>query len=112
VFGKPLAGLGVEVMTDNQEAENHVLVPLSVVELEAVIVVVERLIVCAEKVRTLQAHISFDVSPEVRAALCDAVTLSPVASRLKSLIPEWRKAQYACESPTTQRTEASDGNDS
>lgn len=101
-------------MSAHQEAENHVLVPLSVVELEAVIAVVERLIVCAEKVRTLQAHISLDVSPEVRAALCDAVTLSPVASRLKSLIPEWRKAQYvaACESPTTARTEESDESDS
>lgn len=99
-------------MTDNQEAENHVLVPLSVVELEAVIVVVERFLAGADQVRMLRTYFTFEVPPEVTGALCDAVTLSPVISRLKSLIPEWRKAQYACESPTTQRTEASDANDS
>ena len=101
-------------MPDTQEFENHVQVPLSVVELEAVIAVAERLVVGAEQLRIVQAHVTFELSPEVRGAFCDAVTLSPVISRLKSLIPEWRKAQYvaACESPTTARTEESDESDS
>lgn len=102
-------------MIDSQEVESaHVLVPLSVVEVEAVIAVAEQLVAGADHLRRVAMLLSLHADREVNGMLCDAVTLSPVISRLKRLIPEWRKAQYvaACDSPTSARTEESDGNDS